>query len=76
MKTYKVNALYTISVEMEIEASSYEEALDIAQDWGDQSIETEWNGNSVFADPATEEIIDMKLCADGMMYDFQCEDEE
>lgn len=76
MKTYKVKALYTISVEMEIEASSYEEALDIAQDWGDQSIETEGNGNSVFAYPDTEEIIGMKLRADGMMHDFQCEDEE
>lgn len=47
MNTYKVYGYITISWEREIEAESRDEAEDIALDTVD--IETEWNGNSVFA---------------------------
>lgn len=76
MKNYKVKASYTISVEMEIEAESREEALNMAEDYTDSCIDTEWNGNSVFVRSLPSEINSMELCADGMAYNFECDDEE
>ena len=65
MNTYKVRGLYTISFEMEVEASSREEAEEMAMDL---DIDTEWNGQSVFTnDPNTT------LSADGMPRDIEVE---
>lgn len=75
MKEYTVRALYTISVEMTIEAESREEAMEIAECNTDDCIKTEWNGNSVFAYPCGD-IIEMTLEADGAIRDFTCDDEE
>ena len=64
MNTYKVTGLYTISFEMEVEANSREEAEEIGYDL---SIETEWNGNSVFTRDKAE------LNADGTVFDVNVE---
>ena len=64
MATYKVRGLYTISFEMEVEADSREEAENMGYDI---SIETEWNGNSVFT------YDDVTLCADGEPRDITVE---
>ena len=64
MNTYKVTGLYTISFEMEVEANSREEAEQMGYDL---SIETEWNGNSVFTHD------DAELNADGTVFDVNVE---
>ena len=64
MNTYKVRGLYTISFEMEVEAENREEAEEIGYDL---SLETEWNGNSVFS------YEDVELCADGYPIDIEVE---
>lgn len=64
MNTYKVKGLYTISFEMEVEAENREEAE--AKGY-ELSIETEWNGNSVFTND------DAELNADGMIFDVEVE---
>lgn len=63
MAIYKVKGLYTISFEMEVEADSRDEAMDMGYDL---DIQTEWNGNSVFCNEA-------ELCADGMPRDIEVE---
>lgn len=63
MNTYKVRGCYTISFEMEVEANSREEAEEKGYEL---SIETEWNGNSVFCD-------DAELNADGTVFDVEVE---
>lgn len=63
MNKYKVKGLYTISFEMEIEASSREEAEEMGYAI---DIDTEWNGNSVFCTEAD-------LCADGTPFDIEVE---
>ena len=74
MKTYRVLGSYTISVWMDIEAESEEEALEIADNNGDVCIETEWNGNSVFVSSNyDEEIKEFTLEADGMYSDAHIE---
>lgn len=65
MNTYKVKGLYTISFEMEVEADSREEAEQMGYDL---SIQTEWNGNSVFVDDYNTE-----LNADGTVFDVEVE---
>jgi hypothetical protein len=72
---YHIRALYTISIDMVVEANSREEALEIAESETDDCIHTEWNGNSVFADP-TGSIEEITLTADGMARDFICEEED
>ena len=64
MNTYKVTGCYTISFEMEVEANSREEAEQMGYDL---SIETEWNGNSVFTRD------DAELNADGTVFDVSVE---
>lgn len=64
MNTYKVRGCYTISFEMEVEAENREEAE--AKGY-ELSIETEWNGNSVFTND------DAELNADGMIFDVEVE---
>lgn len=64
MNTYKVRGLYTISFEMEVEAESREEAAEMGYDL---SLETEWNGNSVFS------YEDVELYADGYPMDIEVE---
>lgn len=64
MKKYVVRGYYTISFEMEVEANSREEAEEMGYDI---SIETEWNGNSVFT------YDDVTLCADGEPRDITVE---
>jgi len=64
MSKYRVRGLYTISFEMEVEADSIEEAEEMGYDI---SIETEWNGNSVFT------YDDARLCADGEPRDIEVE---
>ena len=64
MNKYKVRGLYTISVEMEVEANSREEAEEMGYNI---DIQTEWNGNSVFTND------DAKLCADGEPRDIEVE---
>lgn len=64
MNTYKVTGCYTISFEMEVEANSREEAEEMGYDL---SIETEWNGNSVFTRD------DAELNADGTVFDVNVE---
>ena len=64
MNTYKVRGLYTISFEMEVEAANREEAEEKGYEL---SIETEWNGNSVFTND------DAELNADGTVFDVEVE---
>ena len=64
MNTYKVRGLYTISFEMEVEAESRDEAE--AKGY-ELSIETEWNGNSVFTND------DAELNADGTVFGVNVE---
>ena len=64
MNTYKVTGCYTISFEMEVEAENREEAEQMGYDL---SIETEWNGNSVFTRD------DAELEADGTVFDVEVE---
>lgn len=64
MNTYKVRGLYTISFEMEVEANNREEAEEMGYDL---SIETEWNGSSVFTRDNAE------LNADGTIFDVEVE---
>ena len=64
MKKYLVKGYYTISFEMEVEADSREEAENMGYDI---SIETEWNGNSVFT------YDDAQLAADGEPRDITVE---
>ena len=64
MNTYKVRGCYTISFEMEVEANSREEAEEKGYEL---SIETEWNGNSVFTND------DAELNADGTIFDVSVE---
>lgn len=64
MNTYKVTGCYTISFEMEVEAENREEAEQMGYDL---SIETEWNGNSVFTRD------DAELNADGTVFDVEVE---
>ena len=64
MNTYKVRGYYTISFEMEVEAESREEAEEMGYNL---SIETEWNGNSVFTND------DAQLSADGTPRDITVE---
>ena len=64
MNKYKVRGLYTISFEMEVEASSREEAEEMGYAL---NIDTEWNGQSVFTND------DAELCADGMPRDIEVE---
>ncbi len=64
MNTYKVRGCYTISFEMEVEANSREEAEEKGYEL---SIETEWNGNSVFTNDNAE------LNADGTIFDVSVE---
>ena len=53
MKKYRVRGLCTISFEMEVIAESRDEAEEIGYN---ASIQTEWNGNSVFFDDGTVEV--------------------
>ena len=53
MKKYRVTGLYTISFEMEVEAESRSEAEEMGYN---ASLQTEWNGNSVFFDDGTVEV--------------------
>lgn len=64
MNTYKVRGLYTISFEMEVEAESREEAEDMGYDL---SLETGWNGNSIFS------YEDVELCANRGPRDIEVE---
>ena len=64
MNTYKVRGYYTISFEMEVEAENREAAEEMGYNL---SIETEWNGNSVFTND------DAQLCADGEPRDIEVE---
>lgn len=64
MNKYKVTGLYTISFEMEVEAKNREEAEEMGLSI---DIETEWNGNSVFARDEAE------LNADGTPFDIRVE---
>lgn len=64
MNTYKVRGLYTISFEMEVEAENREEAEEKGYEL---SIETEWNGNSVFTND------DAELNADGTVFGIEVE---
>ena len=64
MKKYLVKGYYIISFEMEVGADSREEAENMGYDI---SIETEWNGNSVFT------YDDVTLCADGEPRDITVE---
>lgn len=75
MKEYHVHALYTVSVEMTIEANSYDEAMEIAERC-DDCISTEWNGNSVFVDAGymDDSVTEMTLDATGTLREFSCED--
>lgn len=65
MNTYKVKGLYTISFEMEVEASSREEAEEMGFD---VDFETEWNGRSVFTYESN-----ISMSADGMARDIEVE---
>lgn len=64
MNKYKVTGLYTISFEMEVEAENRDEAEEMGLSI---DIETEWNGNSVFARDEAE------LNADGTPFDIRVE---
>lgn len=75
MKEYHITAYYTITVNMTIEADSRDEAMDIAYNEGDDSILTEWDGNSVFASP-TGDITEMTLSADGCIRDAEFDDDD
>lgn len=74
MKLYTVTAQYTITVEMKVKANSAEEAQENAEYSADSSIETEWNGNSVFASPIGY-IEEMTLNADGSCFDFSVDEQ-
>ena len=53
MKKYKVRGLCTISFEMEVVAENREEAEEMGYN---ASLQTEWNGNSVFFNDGTVKV--------------------